>query len=94
MSIEETIQDIVRREVATIKDELKTELPEIVRKATRKSWLDTNDFEEEFGISKRRQQYLRDSGQIPYVKDGRLIRYKRAEVEKFLKDRHIAAEIQ
>ncbi len=84
---EQTVESAVRRV-------LSQEITPAVREAQKSETLDTRQLENEFGISQRRQQYLRDSGQIPYHKTGRKILYKRVDIDRYLSERRIAADTQ
>jgi excisionase family DNA binding protein len=69
-----------------VKKVMREELPELVRKATRKKWLTTNEIMEMLQCSRRQVQYLRDSRQIPFSQNGRTIRYDIENVEAYLND--------
>lgn len=75
--LEQLITKAVRR---TIEEAL----PSAIRKATRKKWLNTDDVMKMLQISRRQAQFLRDSDQLPFVQNGRTIRYDIDEVEHFL----------
>lgn len=64
---------------------MRQEMPEIVRKATRRRWLTTDEVMDMLQCSRRHIQYLRDSNQIPFSQNGRTIRYNVEDVEDFLK---------
>ncbi|PAU95369.1 hypothetical protein CK503_04020 [Aliifodinibius salipaludis] len=63
---------------------MREEMPALIRKATRKKWLTTNDVMDMLQCSRRQVQYLRDSRQIPFSQNGRTIRYDIEDVEAFL----------
>jgi len=78
---EEDLERIVHRAVSkTISDCL----PDVIRKATRKKWLTTDEVMEILQCSRRHVQHLRDSGRLPYRQNGRTIRYDIDEVEAYL----------
>lgn len=79
----EDLQDIIREAVQETVDKT---LPSAIRKATRKEWLTTDDVMEIMDCSRRHVQHLRDSDQIPYSKNGRVIRYNADEFDQFMKD--------
>ena len=67
-------------------------LPNIIRKASRKEYYTTNEVCEMLDISRRHLQYLRDSGQIGYVKNGRKIYFKAQDLETFFEDNYIDSD--
>lgn len=62
-------------------------LPDAIRKATRKKWLSTDDVMEMLQCSRRHVQHLRDTKQIPFMQNGRLVRYDVEDIEDYL-NRH------
>ena len=79
----EELQTIVE---AAVKRAVLDELPQVIRKATRKKWLTTEEVISLLQCSRRHVQYLRDSGQLSYSKNGRKIRYNIDDIEAFLDD--------
>lgn len=79
----EEFEEAILRAVRKV---MREEMPELVRKATRKKWLTTNDVMEMLQCSRRQVQYLRDSRQIPFSQNGRTIRYNVEDVEDFLNE--------
>lgn len=77
------LKEIIREAVQQTVDQ---SLPEAIRKATRKKWLTTDEVMDMLQCSRRHIQYLRDSDQLPYSKNGRVIRYDIDEVEEFMND--------
>ncbi|MFH5884008.1 helix-turn-helix domain-containing protein [Halalkalibaculum sp. DA3122] len=65
---------------------LREEMPEIIRKATRRKWLTTEEVMEMLQCSRRHIQYLRDSNQLSYSQKGRTIRYNIDDIEAFLNE--------
>lgn len=86
IATEDQIRKIIRDEVYSI---LEQSIPEIMRRANRKEYLSTSDFEELTGCGARTQQYYRDEKLIPYSQEGRKIWYKTSDVEKFIDERKI-----
>ena len=80
-STKNELKEVVSKEVRDTVLEL---LPQAIREASRKEWLDTSDVMELLQCSRRHVQHLRDSGQIVYHQTGRTIRYKRADVIAYL----------
>ena len=79
----EELRNIVE---AAVKRAVLDELPQVIRKATRKKWLTTEEVINLLQCSRRHVQYLRDSGQLLYSKNGRKIRYNIDDIEAFLDD--------
>jgi len=63
--------------------------PKLIRKANRKEWLTTAQFEELFGVSPRLQKYYRDEKDLPYYQEKRKIVYNTDEVESWFADRKV-----
>lgn len=68
-SVEETVQKI---------------LPDIIRKASRKKWLTTDEVMEMLQVSRRQIQNYRDENLLAFTQNGRTIRYDIDDVEEFL----------
>jgi len=79
---EEAIYNAVRKV-------MREEMPMLIRKATRKKWLTTNDVMDMLQCSRRQVQYLRDSRQIPFSQNGRTIRYCIEDIEVYLNDNKV-----
>lgn len=73
----------------TVEQILERRIPEIIRRANRKEFLTTNEFEELTGASHRLQKYYRQTKKLPYSQEGRKIIYRTSDVEKFIRDREI-----
>ncbi|HKK44452.1 MAG TPA: hypothetical protein VJ964_02950 [Balneolaceae bacterium] len=63
--------------------------PKLIRKANRKDWLTTGDFEELFGVSSRLQKYYRDELDLPYYQESKKILYQTDEVEAWFDQRKV-----
>lgn len=55
----------------------------------KKNWLDTKELMEEFGVSITTQNRLRIERKIPYSKIGKMIRYRRVEIEQWLENHKV-----
>ena len=82
------LKDIVKR---AVKDALKDILPKVIRQASKKEWLNTNDVMEYLQCSRRHVQYLRDNRVLPFSQEGRTIRYQIDDVDAFLKNHKVKA---
>lgn len=83
---QQAFEDILERKVESL---LQRKIPEIVRRASRKEYITTKEFEELTGCSYRVQSYLRTENKIPYSQEGRKIFYRTEDVEKFMDERRI-----
>lgn len=54
------------------------------------TWLTPEQLTNEYGISKRNQERLRQEKIIPYSKIGRLVRYNRSEIEQWFISHKVA----
>ena len=82
------LTQIVHEAVRKLIDET---LPSLIRKATRKEWLTTEDLMDLTGWSRRTLQYLRDERRLPFSQEGRRILYKTEDVEAYLASNKIEA---
>lgn len=85
MPVEIITKEDVREEFRNCFLEVKDEISEIVKKGQRKPFLNTQDLIE-MGLSYTKQQYMRDSGQIGYVQEGRKILYPVEELERWAEE--------
>ncbi|PKD45283.1 helix-turn-helix domain-containing protein [Rhodohalobacter barkolensis] len=84
-TLEKVIAKVTRRVVIEI-------LPDVIRKATRKEWLTTDDVMEILDCSRRHVQYLRDSKQLTFSQNGRTIRYHFDDLESFMNSHKVESE--
>ena len=83
--LESTITEAVEKAVTQ-------RLPQIIKKATQKEYYNIEEVCAALNVSKRHLQYLRDSGQIGYVKSGRKIYFKAEDLQEFFDKNYISAE--
>jgi len=67
---------------------LSDKLPALIRKATQKQYFTISDACELLSCSRRHLLYLRQSGQINFVKNGKKIFFKREDLEAFFDDNY------
>jgi excisionase family DNA binding protein len=79
-------EDIIERKFEKI---LSDKLPALIRKATQKQYFTISDACELLSCSRRHLLYLRQSGQINIVKNGKKIFFKREDLEAFFDDNYI-----
>ena len=63
---------------------LDEKLPTIIRKATRKQWLNNKEAAKYLGRTTRHLQNLRDTRQISFSQNGKTIRYHIDDLEAYL----------
>lgn len=73
-----------------VNDLLQNELPDLLRKAKRKEWINTNELMELTGWSRRTIQYLRDEKRIPFSQEGKRILYPTDGIEEYLRKNQIS----
>lgn len=83
-----TREEFARMQKELFMELLHQEIPKLVRKANRKEYLTTADFEELYGCSRELQKYYRDEG-LPYSQEGRKIWYRTEDVERFMDERRV-----
>ena len=81
----QTIMDAVQQVVTQ-------KLPEIIRRANAKEYYSIGEAIKILNCTRRHLQYLRDSGQIGYVKNGKKIYFRSADLEKFFSNNYIENE--
>ncbi|OAN62433.1 hypothetical protein A8B79_02460 [Balneola sp. EhC07] len=85
----EDLEQIIEK---AVKHTVTKSLPEAIRKATRKKWLNTEEVMELLQCSRRHIQYLRDEELITFSQSGRTIRYDIEEVENFLNSHKVKSK--
>ena len=86
----EELKEVVNR---AVKDALKEILPKVIRQASKKEWLKTDEIMEYLQCTRRHIQYLRDSEQLPFSQNGRTIRYHIDDIETFLKNHKVKGRL-
>jgi len=86
----EELKGIVDR---AVKEALRDVLPKVIRQASKKEWLNTDDVMEYLQCTRRHIQYLRDSEQLPYSLNGRTIRYHIDDIDTFLKNHKVKGRL-
>lgn len=75
-----------------VEEAVSKRLPKIIRKASKKEIYDITSTCELLNVSRRHLQYLRDSGQLSYVKNGRKIYFRAEDLEEFFDKNYIEAD--
>ncbi|MEX2410758.1 MAG: helix-turn-helix domain-containing protein [Candidatus Paceibacterota bacterium] len=81
LTTEAELKDLIKTSTREILEEI---LLDIIRKATRKEWLATDDVMDYLKCSRRHVQHLRDSNRLPFSQNGRTIRYYINDVLEYL----------
>lgn len=72
-----------------VNEAIKRELPRLVRQATRKRFLGTEEAMELLGCSRKHLYYLRSEGALPYSKEGKKIIYDINDIEQYIEDNRV-----
>lgn len=88
---ESKVKELFSRELDKV---LRRRIPQLIRAANRKEYLTTGDVKELTGLSSRMQKYHREAGNLPWAQEGRKIIYRTVDVERFIEERMIEAEIE
>lgn len=89
ISTSQELQDTVR---AAVEEAVTSRLPEIIRRATAKEFYTIKETCDLLSCTRRHLQYLRDSGQISYIKTGKKIYFRAEDIEAFFNRNYIEAE--
>lgn len=68
-------------------------LPEIIRKATSKSYYTISEACEILSVTRRHLQYLRDSNSISFVQHGRKVYFKAEDLDNFFNNNYLKNEV-
>lgn len=72
-----------------VESAVKSKLPEIISKATRKSHYTIDEACEILSVTRRHLQYLRDNRYINFVQHGRKIYFKAEDLDEFFNRNYI-----
>ena len=84
--LEASIGEAVEKAVAQ-------KLPEIVSKVARKPVYSLDETCELLEVSRRHLQYLRDTGQISFIQNGRKIYFRAEDLDEFFEKNYIKKEV-
>jgi len=70
-------------------EELQSLVAVAIKDMVKKEWLNPDDLVEEYGISIHSQNRLRMEKKIPYSKIGKLVKYKRSEIDRWIESHAI-----
>jgi excisionase family DNA binding protein len=85
----EMLDDIFQKELKTlisesVREVFRREIPSLLRQASQKKLLTPTDIENEFKISRRSLQHLRETRRIPFTKIGKRILIDRTDIERYI----------
>lgn len=83
---EEKIHELLQ---STLRDVLNEELPQVIKKASRKEYLTLEELQSLTGFSYGKIRHLRTSGQLEYCQSGKSIIYPTQAVYDYLEANHI-----
>lgn len=84
-TLRDTVADVVREVMVDA-------VPDAIREAQKAKWLHRNDVKENYGLTDRQLQYLRDEGKVTYTQRGRRIWYLRESVEEYFEKGRVDAK--
>ena len=79
---------------SAVEEAVTKRLPEIIKRATRKEYYTISEACEMLDCTRRHIQYLRDSGQLSYIKNGKKIYFRAEDLEAFFQENYIEAGVR
>jgi len=83
-TLENVVADVIRRE-------LLESAPDALREAMKSKWLHRDEVKEQYGLTDRQLQYLRDNQKVTYSQHGRRIWYLRESIEEYFEEGRVEA---
>jgi hypothetical protein len=83
----EEYKDLVKE---AISESLDQQLPILIRKATRKQYINTAEAMDLLSCSRKHLYYLRKIEALPYIKEGGMIYYNIDDIDAFMEDNRIS----
>ncbi|MCS3859621.1 uncharacterized protein (DUF1499 family) [Salinibacter ruber] len=83
--LEKVLASVVRRE-------LLQSAPDALREAMKSKWLHRDEVKDQYGLTDRQLQYLRDEKRVTYSQHGRRIWYLRESVEEYFEEGRVDAD--
>lgn len=80
---EQKLKELIEETVLSVFED---KLPQVLRQAKKKPWMNTKEAMEFLGVNRRQLQYLKDKKKIPFSQSGRKIFYPTQGLENWLKD--------
>jgi hypothetical protein len=85
----QALQEVVHTSIRQI---LLEEVPTAIKKAERGKWMHRDEIRNEYGLTDRQLQYLRDNNRIEFSQHGRRIWYLRESVEDYFDEGRVEAQ--
>lgn len=87
-------QDLEKIISSTIETVLSEKIPTLLRESVEPKWLTTGEVMSLLKCSRRHIQYLRDTQQLPFTKNGNTIRYHIDDIDDFLASHRVSFAIK
>ena len=75
--------------IQAVNEALERDLPRLVRKATRKQYLNTEEAMELLNCSRKHLYYLRTIHALPYIKEGKKIYYDIDDIDAYMEENKV-----
>ena len=82
LSLQKAVSEAVQKGI-------EEKLPEILYKANRKKIYTIDEVCSELSVSRRQLQYLRDTNQIGFIRNGRKVYFRVEDLDKYFSENHI-----
>lgn len=83
-TLRDTVADVVR-------DVMVDAVPDAIQEAQKSKWLHRDEVKEQYGLTDRQLQYLRDEQKVTYSQHGRRIWYLTESVEQYFEEGRVDA---
>lgn len=77
-----------------VNEAIERDLPRLIRKATRKQYLNTDEAMDLLGCSRKHLYYLRSEGKLAYSKEGKKVYYDINDIEDYMERNRITCDPQ
>jgi len=85
--------DTLREAVAdVIQETMVKAVPEAIEEAQKSKWLHRDEVKDQYGLTDRQLQYLRDERKVTYSQHGRRIWYLRESIEEYFEEGRVDAD--
>lgn len=84
----DTLESVLSK---VIRQEMIESASEALREAMKAKWLHRDEVKEQYGLTDRQLQYLRDNQKVTYSQHGRRIWYLRESIEEYFEEGRVEA---
>jgi len=84
----DTLRDAVAE---VVRDAMVDAVPDAIQEAQKSKWLHRDEVKDQYGLTDRQLQYLRDENKVTYTQRGRRIWYLRESVEQYFEEGRVDA---